>query len=327
MKYVLHDWIDATILDETTSVDRYYLSKNRNAVEYLKENRHLIDFEGLCFNRNPDVIPLLRECLSKKPTKLALGNLSRNRSADMMAFLEEPANEHLQDWGYLSANPSAMRLIDMYPAKINWRMILMNQKAEKLVTERVDHLQSMSTTEWKYLCHNKSRWAMALIEKNLDVFDAWDELSGNPFAIKLLERFPDRIDVKNLCLNPKAMHLLEKRIEHPDFSWELVSANPGAIDLLKRNLEKIDWIRLGMNPNAFEIFKDHHEKMHMGWHWLCRPWIFYAKYDYEAIRTCRDDLHKELMALYYHPSRMDFETCEVDATRSVFSSSKKRRFL
>ena len=320
MKYVLHDWIDATLLDKNTIYCRY-LSENENAVDFLKDNRHLIDFKGLCLNRNPDVIPLIRESLkSPEPKSSVLNNLSKNRSVDAMFFLEE--HEDLQNWTWLSANPFAMRLIELHPEKINWKMLLMNPKAEKIVTEWMTHF---STKDLKFLSRNRSKWAVALIEKHLDAFDAWDELSGNPFAINLLERHKHRIDVQNLCFNPnpKAIDLL---IEHPDFSWDLASVNPGAIDLLKRNLDKIDWHQVGMNPKGFEIFKEHHEKMRPGYWWR-HPWIFYAKYDYEAIRSCREDLHRELMALYYHPSRMDFDTGDVDVTRSVFSSSKKRRFV
>jgi hypothetical protein len=318
MKYVLHDWIDPTSLNPTSACC-HYLSQNRNAVDFLKEHPHLIDFEGLCLNRNPDVIPLIREYLkSPEPKSRVLNNLSRNRSVDVMALLEE--HEDLQNWTWLSANPFAMRLIELHPDKINWKMFLMNPKAEKIVTEWMTHF---STKDLKFLSHNRSKWAVALIEKHLDAFDAWDELSGNPFAINLLERHKHRINIERLCFNPnpKATELL---LQHPDFSWDLVSVNPGAINLLKRNLDKINWNHVSMNPNAFELFKEHHEKMQIGYWWR-HPWIFHAKYDYAAIRTCREDLHKELMAVYYHPSRMDFETGEADATRSVFSSKKRRR--
>jgi len=57
-------------------------------------------------------------------------------------------------------------------------------------------------------------------------------LSGNPNAIPLLERNPDKI------------------------YWTRLSKNPNAIHLLERNPDKIDWLMLYENPSIFQLDTD-----------------------------------------------------------------------
>ena len=60
----------------------------------------------------------------------------------------------------------------------------------------------------------------------------WDELSSNPAAIHLLEKYPEKIDWFWLSRNPAAIHLLEKYPEKLDWGW--LSTNPAAIHLLEK---------------------------------------------------------------------------------------------
>jgi hypothetical protein len=57
------------------------------------------------------------------------------------------------------------------------------------------------------------------LEQNLDKID-WIDLSQNPYAIPLFEKYPEKID------------------------WFWVSANPNAISILEANLDKINWCSL-----------------------------------------------------------------------------------
>jgi hypothetical protein len=49
--------------------------------------------------------------------------------------------------------------------------------------------------------------------------------------------------------NPNAIHLLEKNPEKID--WYVLSGNPNAIHLLEKNPEKIHWRWLSKNPSIF----------------------------------------------------------------------------
>ena len=64
----------------------------------------------------------------------------------------------------------------------------------------------------------------------------------NPFVIRLLEQYPDKIYWGNLSQNKGAIHLLEKNPE--EIHWGVLSSNPNAIHLLEQKPEKIDWNRL-----------------------------------------------------------------------------------
>ena len=63
---------------------------------------------------------------------------------------------------------------------------------------------------------------------------------------------PDRLDLDfhNLCFNPNAIHLLERKPN--EISWCILSGNPNAIHLLEQNRDKIFWPFLSKNPGIFE---------------------------------------------------------------------------
>jgi hypothetical protein len=95
-----------------------------------------------------------------------------------------------------------------------------------------------------------------LLECNIDKLD-WENLSGNPGAIPLLEAYPERIYWKNLSFNEAAIHLLEA---NPDkINWYNLCRNPGAIKLLEANYDKIKHYgdMLSMNPDAISILEKH----------------------------------------------------------------------
>ena len=73
---------------------------------------------------------------------------------------------------------------------------------------------------------------------NIDKID-WRELSINPAAIHILEQNMDKIDWNSLSRNPAAIHLLEKNVHKIDWLW--LSINPAAIHLLRKNVDKINW--------------------------------------------------------------------------------------
>jgi len=78
-------------------------------------------------------------------------------------------------------------------------------------------------------------------------------LSGNPSAMQLLEKNPDKIDWYWLSGNPSegAIQLLEKNQDK--IYWEALSQNQlkSAIQLLEKNQDKIYWEGLSQNSHIF----------------------------------------------------------------------------
>jgi hypothetical protein len=76
-------------------------------------------------------------------------------------------------------------------------------------------------------------------------------LSVNPHAIDLIHKYINHIYLDDLSVNPCAIKLLEKRPEL--IRWKYLSKNPNAIELIKKNIDKISYIDLGLNPNALDF--------------------------------------------------------------------------
>ena len=105
----------------------------------------------------------------------------------------------------------------------------------------------------------------------------WKNLSLNPSAIELLIENPEKIDWENLSLNPKAIKLLRENPEK--ICWDELSSNPSAIELLRENQDKINWFELTVNPAIFT-------------------------YDYEKIKKDFQELGEEIVAKALHPKRI-----------------------
>jgi hypothetical protein len=92
-----------------------------------------------------------------------------------------------------------------------------------------------------------------------------------------LEANIDKIDWESLSCNPNAIQLLEANINKID--WESLCKNPNAMHLLEANQDKIDWIMIFTNPSIFE-------------------------FDYAGMKNSTSQLHEELIAYVYHPTRV-----------------------
>jgi len=87
------------------------------------------------------------------------------------------------DWDYLSANPSAIHLLEANPDMI----------------------------DWDYLSMNPTEWAIHLLEADLDRVD-WCWLSGNPAAVHLLEADPNGAEWNWLSRNPAIFKINRKSV-------------------------------------------------------------------------------------------------------------------
>ena len=214
-------------------------------VEYLF-TKHEHVYKKLCVNRNPAAIKLIEKNIIsyKKYDLVEWGRLSANYSA--IHLLEMNSDKIV--WENISCNPLATHLLYLHPEKINWDYLTSNETAIKIIEQKLDSCVSSEYNKinWNYLSFNFA--AIHILEKNMNKIN-WENLSLNPAAIHLLEKNLEKIDWKRLSMNTAAIHILEK---NPDkIIWEWLSGNPAAIHILKKNLDKIDNINIFTNYNIF----------------------------------------------------------------------------
>lgn len=103
--------------------------------------------------------------------------------------------------------------------------------------------------------------------------------SQNIFALKILEKNPEKNNSYCLSANkhPFAIDLL---IKNPDkINWKILSLNPYAINILEQNPEKINWKTILINSAIFEL-------------------------DYEVMKQKNIALKEEIIQKTNHPSRI-----------------------
>jgi hypothetical protein len=306
--YKLKDWINIDKLDLSL------LALNKYAIDIIEKNYDKLDkkcFENLALN--PNAIHLLHKYLKynlKETSNLFWINLSQNDGAYTLIrkYLLFTKNY------YLSKNNSITKLLLKNPHKINIQSFHYNDS--KLAIEYIKnniHLFNISL-----LCLNKN--AISIIEKIIEEKDLnkekyklfeeinWNYLSLNPYAIKILEKYPQYIN------------------------WFHLSRNKNAIHILKNNISKISFDNLIYNENAYEIIKEninyynfpyyHYEMLYYNKNSkiidLIKPQFFcddkYFKYlsknknifelDYYGLKKRMDIIREELIKKVYHPNNI-----------------------
>jgi hypothetical protein len=266
LKYELREWVPADKLNSS-------LSKNYNAIDYLKKNENLIDYKILSANTNPDAIELLRIQIEKDTNSI--------------------------DWEELSKNPNAIELLLDNEKKINWVAFCCNPSPRMIaiLKKKIDEnpFNIELYRNWSSLSSNTSNEAIAYLKENFNNIH-WGNLSGNTNldAIELLrnqiEKDPNSIDWDKICSNEKAMDIIVDTLRKepylirwasfscntsneainiiknllifdPDYvSWTELSRNSSAIKILLANKEKIVWSKFSsntniINPDAIELLK------------------------------------------------------------------------
>lgn len=257
--YKLYDWV----IEDNLVPD--YLSKNYNAIDYLKENNLLINYKNLSANTNKKAVELLRKRIEEHPNSIDWDQLSKNQSA--MPLLEVQ----------LSIDRSSSIKI------IRWDAFLCNPNPKTITMLKRRLIEEPSyfyDIPWSSLSSNTSDEAIQFLEENYDNID-WKILSDNTNAkaIKLLEArekiHPDHLDLDSICSNKNAINIINKVFEDSDrrmlIRWATLSrnTNKGAIKLLKWKLERfldadddeISWFELSANPSAIEILLDNPDKI------------------------------------------------------------------
>ena len=259
IKYELHEWI---IEDK---LDRIFLSKNYNAIDYLKKKPYLIDYKSLSANKNPKALELLRAQIAKDPDSIDWKELSKNPIAipllmEQLLKEEIPTNKKRIDWEAFCSNP--------HPETIG---IL-----KKKIMEDPDNKEHY--IHWSYLSSNTSNEAIKYLSltENYNNIDWW-VLSGNtnPEAIKLLQGFLhtnyanySKLNWFAICKNENAMAIINTVLQNGDYmKWGafMSNKNPAAIKIIGKMLiddpNKIVWAELSSNPSAIAILLANSQKI------------------------------------------------------------------
>jgi hypothetical protein len=168
------------------------LSQNENAVPLLRQYPQYQNIEGLCSNRSPDAIILLKERIHQDPTLLDRLN-----------------------WSSLSANEAAISLLFEYPERVS-HVAIYHQIHPNVIQWFRRYLPEHTMEGWENICKKNHPDFIAYIEEHMDQLppSAWKHLSANPSAIHLLTQNPDKIHWGLLCNNPSpdVIAMIEQRL-------------------------------------------------------------------------------------------------------------------
>ena len=281
IEYELEDWV---INSGKLSFDK--LSRNPNAIDFLKKNPEYINYDELSKNINPDAI----EILQKNPSKINWSNLSLNPAAiellrnnknkidwnklslnkNIISFLYDNDNDdddnddddddiEKLNWDNLSKNSGAISLLGKYPRYINWSNMSANSKGIKLLCERLSRNKRM--VNYNELSLNETPEAITILRQNFKKIN-WHNLAYNKCkeAIELMKEYPENIYWDALCCNPNALEILEKNQDK--ICWNILSSNtnPKILKLFtSTTLKKLTQHYFSSNIGAYEFLKEHPE--------------------------------------------------------------------
>lgn len=245
--------IELINLGYTRRISLEALSANQNAVPLLKANQNKIVWNTFVNNKNLDIDLFEKLLLKTKnletltaelkllpfeaiewhniwtipnsaainmlykifPEKINYKDLSKNKCSAAIKLLLNDKTKI--DWSNLSLNThnKAIKLLENNSFRINWLHLALNTniKAIKLIEDKLakEFLENLS-------------YGPNLLFHSLAF---WENLSKNPKAIKILETYPDKINLKSLCQNPNAVKLIRKNIGNlKTDDYTLLSKNP-----------------------------------------------------------------------------------------------------
>lgn len=142
--------------------------------------------------------------------------LDRIITEDIVSFLiyateKIPQLVDLLEWWCLSACSNTIPLLKKYPEQTDLYYLLKNESSEKLEVMKqifdiygIENYYNWNINDlWGYLGSNPD--ALSLIENHLEYvnsYSLWYELSKNPCALHILDKYPNKIDWEGLKDNP-----------------------------------------------------------------------------------------------------------------------------
>jgi hypothetical protein len=200
--------------------------------------------------------------------------------------------------------------------RINWKALSANEDAIELLKDRIEY--EKNTPEYVKICNeNRVDWpALSLLRNANDILKDrieyerclcdeeeydnridWAYLSGNQYAVELLEANPEKIDWGTLSQNKCAIELLKANPEK--IVWENLSYNEYAIDLLRDNIDKIVWYKDYYHYLFEELFYNNLSKF---------TELFIQKIEYEKNVTDEEYIKIDWEVLCYTQNVFDILT-------------------
>ena len=235
IEYELEDWVI-----QNKNFSYYKLSKNPNAIDFLRKNPKYIDEDELLDNKNPKA----KELFELKAYFEGFYNKNDLDKSDInLISIFTRFNYDRIDWGSLFPKKNTENLID-------YDLLSLVEKPESIAILR----ENLDKCNWYNLSSNKSKEAIELLKENPEKI-VWAVLSVNPNAIKILRENQDKIDWEQLSCNtnPEILKLFTSE-RLMNLSRNYFSSNIGACEFLKTHPEYIT-SEIGQMPYIFKAVK------------------------------------------------------------------------
>jgi hypothetical protein len=212
-------------------IDNYWIFENENAVHIIEkklQNLSLINFADYVMHKGPVVNMNKNAANYLRNNRCHIDYLflcGREHGIEFVDELIKNNELHKITWRTLSENPAAMHILNdpIYYQYIEWRYIIYNKNAAELVKNNLH----MVNDYWDIICMQPH--LIDIIECNMDKID-WAMLSCNYNAIHILEQHMDKIDWAMLSCNYNVIHILEQHMDK--INMNRLFYNKNGFDLL-----------------------------------------------------------------------------------------------
>jgi len=222
------------LIENIDKLDWWELSRNKNAVGFLKKYKKRIIWKAACLSQSIEMLNWIDELYS-------------SQQLDMY-----------ENWEFLSCNPHAIDILIKHKNFINKKNINLNPKAIDYLKENTHHIN------YKVLCHNNSKEAMKLIKERIDrgyIDDiSFEYLSTNSFAIDILKEHPEKIEWDMTILNENVGILYQFFPEKIEKYIKYTINYPSVLPYIKDYLYKVSPVILAINPEIFYTDKKNYKQ-------------------------------------------------------------------
>lgn len=259
------------------SLDWWELSGNPGMINFLKKNKRKIDTDRLCGNSG--AIELIEELLLTPNVVDKINKSSRNQTInneddeeEKYIFIEkknasttsnidndddiEEETKYI-NWYWLSRNSAAMHILKYYSSKIDWNGLSLNTNREAVQMLSDNYMYSHNLrkkSDGDYIGNNEIKNTIKYKGNS-----STTKYKGNiTEEIKKYATTEDKINYRNLCMNPAAKLLLFSvhKYSRENIFWKELSGNSGAIpilyDAMRNYPEVIDYNIMSFNEGIFD---------------------------------------------------------------------------
>lgn len=258
------------------------ICENINSLWYLKDKLELISDKGwekLCLNKNPQVIFLLENNISKLSNQCwdILG--SKHSHSDLFILVENNISllpSHT--WVHIASNPNprAISLIERNLDKLNTqglKNLIQNEQAIDIIRRNFFIIEN--NNYWEYLCSHTNGIDLIIENKKIKYLNnnCWKMIlpSFPHYQIILdnLEKFTLKEKMwEYICLNshPEIVQLISRslplinKLKNSIICWENICLNDGAVSIIKDNFnflyEQGLLVFISQNEQASKILND-----------------------------------------------------------------------